>query len=77
MNRRPASGRRFSFGSPRPREARAGIAPGACVHATARARKAARLPAIMAVPLILFILPVLFIVIRGPAACSINDARMP
>ncbi len=36
--------------------------------------KAARLPAIMTVPLILFILPVLFVVILGPAACSINDA---
>ena len=36
--------------------------------------KAARLPAIMTVPLILFILPVLFIVILGPAACSIGDA---
>lgn len=38
--------------------------------------KAARLPAIMTIPLILFILPVLFIVILGPAACSINDALM-
>jgi tight adherence protein C len=27
----------------------------------------------MTVPLILFILPVLFIVILGPAACSISD----
>jgi tight adherence protein C len=36
--------------------------------------KAARLPAIMTVPLILFILPCLFIVILGPAACSIADA---
>ena len=36
--------------------------------------KAARLPAIMTVPLILFILPALFIVIIGPAACSIGDA---
>ena len=36
--------------------------------------KAARLPAIMTVPLILFILPTLFIVILGPAACSISDA---
>jgi tight adherence protein C len=35
--------------------------------------KAARLPAIMTIPLILFILPTLFIVILGPAACSIND----
>jgi tight adherence protein C len=35
--------------------------------------KAARLPAIMTVPLILFILPVLFVVILGPAACSIAD----
>jgi tight adherence protein C len=36
--------------------------------------KAARLPAIMTVPLILFILPVLFVVILGPAACSISEA---
>lgn len=36
--------------------------------------KAARLPAIMTVPLIMFILPVLFVVILGPAACSISDA---
>jgi tight adherence protein C len=36
--------------------------------------KAARLPAIMTVPLILFILPTLFIVILGPAACSIHDS---
>src|SRR5882757_7820947 len=36
--------------------------------------KAARLPAIMTVPLICFILPVLFIVILGPAACSISDS---
>jgi tight adherence protein C len=35
--------------------------------------KAARLPAIMTVPLILFILPVLFVVILGPASCSISD----
>ena len=35
--------------------------------------KAARLPAIMTVPLIVFILPVLFVVILGPAACSIKD----
>jgi tight adherence protein C len=36
--------------------------------------KAARLPAIMTVPLILFILPTLFVVILGPAACSISEA---
>ena len=36
--------------------------------------KAARLPAIMTVPLLLFILPTLFIVILGPAACSIHDS---
>ncbi|WP_333838727.1 type II secretion system F family protein [Novosphingobium sp.] len=35
--------------------------------------KAARLPAIMTVPLIMFILPTLFVVILGPAACSISD----
>jgi tight adherence protein C len=39
--------------------------------------KAARLPAIMSVPLILFILPTLFIVILGPAACSITAAFSP
>ena len=38
--------------------------------------KAARLPAIMTVPLILFILPVLFVVILGPAACSISDSMI-
>ncbi|MDQ3077590.1 MAG: type II secretion system F family protein [Pseudomonadota bacterium] len=36
--------------------------------------KAARLPAIMTVPLILFILPCLFVVILGPAACAISDS---
>jgi tight adherence protein C len=35
--------------------------------------KAARLPAIMTVPLILFILPTLFIVLVGPAACKVGD----
>ena len=38
--------------------------------------KAARLPAIMTVPLILFILPVLFVVILGPAACQISDKML-
>ncbi len=38
--------------------------------------KAARLPAIMTIPLILFILPTLFVVILGPAACSINDSLL-
>ena len=36
--------------------------------------KAARLPAIMTIPLIMFILPCLFVVILGPAACAIKDA---
>ena len=35
--------------------------------------KAARLPATMTVPLILFILPTLFIVLLGPAACKVAD----
>lgn len=35
--------------------------------------KAARLPAVMTIPLILFILPVLFIVLLGPATCSVAD----
>jgi tight adherence protein C len=36
--------------------------------------KAARLPAIMTIPLILFILPALFVVVMGPAALSIMDS---
>ncbi|HXV73489.1 MAG TPA: type II secretion system F family protein [Sphingomonadales bacterium] len=36
--------------------------------------KAARLPAIMTIPLILFILPMLFIIILGPAACKLTDS---
>ena len=35
--------------------------------------KAARLPAILTIPLILFILPCLFIVLLGPATCKVAD----
>jgi len=35
--------------------------------------KAAKLPAILTVPLILFILPVLFIVLMGPATCKLKS----
>jgi hypothetical protein len=35
--------------------------------------KAARLPAMLTVPMILFILPTLFIVLLGPAALSVID----
>lgn len=35
--------------------------------------KAARLPATLTVPLILFILPTLFVVLLGPAACKVVD----
>jgi tight adherence protein C len=35
--------------------------------------KAARLPAIMTVPLIIFVLPALFVVLMGPAALTIMD----
>ena len=45
-------------------------AVGAC--ATPQVDQPAR--GVMTVPLILFILPTLFIVILGPAACSINDS---
>jgi len=38
--------------------------------------KAARLPAIMTVPMIIFILPPLFVVLVGPAALKILDALM-
>ena len=35
--------------------------------------KAARLPALLTVPMILFILPTLFIVLLGPAALGVID----
>ena len=35
--------------------------------------KAARLPATLTIPLILFILPTLFVVLLGPAACKVVD----
>ncbi|MFC7048930.1 type II secretion system F family protein [Emcibacter nanhaiensis] len=35
--------------------------------------KAARLPATMTIPLILFILPTLFVVLMGPATCQLAD----
>jgi len=35
--------------------------------------KAARLPAILTVPLIVFIMPALFIVLMGPAACTVSE----
>lgn len=35
--------------------------------------KAARLPAILTVPLIVFIMPVLFVVLLGPAACKLSE----
>lgn len=35
--------------------------------------KAAKLPATMTIPLILFILPTLFVVLIGPAACQISE----
>ena len=36
--------------------------------------KAATLPATMTIPLILFILPTLFVVLIGPAACKLSDS---
>ncbi|UTW56002.1 type II secretion system F family protein [Kordiimonas sp. SCSIO 12610] len=35
--------------------------------------KAARLPAILTVPLIVFIMPALFVVLMGPAACKVSQ----
>ncbi len=36
--------------------------------------KAARLPVVMTVPLIIFVLPALFIVVMGPGVLDIIDA---
>ena len=36
--------------------------------------KAARMPALLTVPMILFILPTMFIVMLGPAAINVMDA---
>ena len=38
--------------------------------------KAARLPAMLTVPMIVFILPTLFIVLLGPAVISVMDTMM-
>lgn len=38
--------------------------------------KAARLPATLSVPLIIFILPSLFVVLLGPAACKVSEELM-
>jgi tight adherence protein C len=35
--------------------------------------KAARLPAILTIPLIVFIMPALFVVLMGPAACKVSE----
>ena len=38
--------------------------------------RAARLPAIMTVPMIVFILPALFVVLIGPAILDVYDHRV-
>ena len=38
--------------------------------------KAARLPALLTIPMIIFILPTLFIVLLGPAAINVIDTFM-
>jgi tight adherence protein C len=38
--------------------------------------KAARLPAMLTVPMIVFILPTLFIVLLGPAVINVMDTMM-
>jgi tight adherence protein C len=38
--------------------------------------KAPRLPAMLTVPMIIFVLPTLFIVLLGPAAINVMDTMM-
>jgi tight adherence protein C len=61
------------FGTPLADSLRVLAAEMRAMRMTAAEEKAARLPALLTVPMMLFILPTLFIVLLGPAAISIMD----
>ena len=61
------------FGTPLAQSLRVLAAEMRTARMTAAEEKAARLPALLTVPMMLFILPTLFIVLLGPAAINIMD----
>jgi tight adherence protein C len=61
------------FGTPLAQSLRVLAAEMRTARMTRAEEKAARLPALLTVPMILFILPTLFIVLLGPAAISVMD----
>jgi tight adherence protein C len=61
------------FGTPLAQSLRVLAAEMRTARMTRAEEKAARLPALMTVPMILFILPTLFIVLLGPAAINVMD----
>lgn len=61
------------FGTPLAQSLRVLAAESRAARLTRAEEKAARLPAMLTVPMIIFILPTLFIVLLGPAALSIID----
>jgi tight adherence protein C len=61
------------FGTPLAQSLRVLAAEMRTARMTRAEEKAARLPALMTVPMIIFILPTLFIVLLGPAGLSVLD----
>ena len=61
------------FGTPLAQSLRVLSAESRAARLTRAEEKAARLPAMLTVPMIIFILPTLFIVLLGPAAINIMD----
>jgi tight adherence protein C len=61
------------FGTPLAQSLRILASEMRALRMTAAEEKAARLPALMTVPMIMFILPTLFIVLIGPAAIAVYD----
>jgi tight adherence protein C len=61
------------FGTPLADSLRVLAAEMRTLRMTAAEEKAARLPALLTVPMMLFILPTLFVVLLGPAAISVMD----
>jgi tight adherence protein C len=62
------------FGTPLAQSLRVLAAEMRTARMTRAEEKAARLPALLTVPMILFILPTMFIVMLGPAAINVMDA---
>ena len=64
------------FGTPLAQSLRVLAAEMRAARMTRAEEKAARLPAMLTVPMIVFILPTLFIVLLGPAVINVMDTMM-